>query len=339
MMDKKHKILIPILLALAFAFIASAQVNFTSSGIILDISPDKPKPHEEVRVKARSFDFDTSRAFFSWYVEGALVESGRGISSITTTTGPVGSVLNIRVSATASDGQVFTKTANLDTTDIDLVINPLTYTPYFYRGSALPTPGSRVEVIAVPFLYFQSERLNPATLFYEWSMGGQKMKSKSGEGKNKLILNLPETNSIYDIKVNISSRSSIIKSEKRIRVNTYNPETLFYLADSLTGPRSYTSNSFTVNPDSSLAISAEPYYFDLASLAQATVAWLTGNETIDTNNPFLLDLDISSEAAGQYSFSFKIEKPRSIYQRTGGNLLVEIISEFDLFMGLQTTEE
>jgi len=337
MMEKKHKILIPILLALAFAFLASAQgVDLITSGIILSISPDKPKPGEEVRIKARSLAFDTSRAVFSWRVEGELVKSGRGLTSIIAKAGPVGSILNIRVSATSPNGEVFTQTADLDVTDIDLVINPLTYTPYFYRGSALPTPGSLVEIIAVPFLYFQGSRLDPATLFYEWSLGGQKMNSQSGEGKSKFVLKLQDASSSYEIKVNISSRSGIVKSEKRLRFNTHQPETLFYLTDTLTGPRSYPSNSFKINSDSSLVIVAEPYYFDLSSLVKATIGWLAGNETIDTNNPFLLDLDISSKAAGIYNFSFKAEKSRSIYQRTSGNLSVEVISALDLFPSLET---
>ena len=146
-----------------WAFNTSAQEN----DLFLVVSPPSPSLSQSYSIEAKSFQFDSSRAYFEWFKDGKKIDEGNGITKKIFAGEKIGTQTRVGVVAT-SERNTFSALADIQINDIDFVINPLTYVPAFYRGSALPTPESIVEVYAVPHLYSGASRISSSNLIFLW---------------------------------------------------------------------------------------------------------------------------------------------------------------------------
>lgn len=317
-----------IALTLSFALQTSALTLSSPNDLILSISPSSPRAGASFTVTAKSFSFDTARANFRWFLNGKEVASGRGVVDQTFTAGKLGSQMEIRLAATSADGNFYETSAGIAIADIDFIINPLTYAPNFYRGAALPTPGSIVEIIALPHLYSVGARLNPQSLIYEWSLDDKPVLNQSGGGKNKLALKLADVGSSeYVVTVKVSSLSGGASTQKNARLKTYAPEILFYETSALTGTKPKAIALFLGRAGSSFSILAEPFFFDLDSLKRAVFTWKANGEKIaipsdGVRNQKLLELTAPPDTESQTNFSLRVEDKEAIFQQAEATLQV-----------------
>ena len=328
-MQKTYKNLI-IVAILVLAWSAEALVVTLPGDLTLSFSPKSPRASGIFAAEAKSFAFDTVRANFTWFVNGKQVASGVGLKEQEFTAGKLGSLMTIRVVANSEDGLTYEAQAALAISDIDFIVNSLTYTPAFYRGAALPTPGSTIEIFAVPHLFRGGSRLSAQNLIYEWSLDNKPVLNQSGGGKNILTIDLADVGgSNYTVGLKISTSDSSLTSEKTISLKTYQPEVLFYEVSSLMGVRPLASNSFSVRAGNPFSVVAEPYYLSLNSIKSAKVEWRadgkiisqpTGGEALE--NPWLLELTSPADSESQSVLSFKFEDARKIFQRAGATLQI-----------------
>lgn len=315
-------------MALFWAMNASALILTSPNDLTLALSPASPRAGAGFTATAKSFSFDTARANFRWFLNGKGIASGRGLTEQTFTAGKLGSQMKIGVAAASADGNFYEAGATVSVADIDFIIHALAYTPNFYRGAALPTPGSVVEIIAVPHLYSGGSRLNPQNLIYEWSLDNKPAQNQSGGGKSKLFLKLADVGSSeYVATVKVSTLSGGASAQKNARLKTYNPEIVFYETSALTGTKPEAITSFLGQAGSSFSILAEPFFFDLDSLKRALFAWKANGEKIappteGVKNPRLLELAAPPDTESQTNFSFRIEDKEAIFQQAEAGLSV-----------------
>lgn len=313
----------------ALALNASAVSLSLPSDFSLAVSPASPRAGENFTVTAKSFAFEAARARIIWLLNGKQVASGVGLTEQLFTAGALGSVMNIVVRATSVDGLSYEAGIAVAIADIDFIINPLTYTPNFYRGAALPTPGSITEIIAVPHLFRNGVKLGVNNLIYEWSLDNKILSGESGGGKNKLALRLADVGSgDYTVTLRVSSPDNSIAAKKSVRIKTASPETLFYAASSLTGAGRRAVTFFARRPGDQFSILAEPFFFGLDSLTRAKFNWSANGNVIThtARNPKLLELTAPANAESQTSFSLLIEDKKNIFQRAEAALNI-IISQ------------
>lgn len=311
---------------LATSSAALAQTLSAPTDFSLQVSPKSPRAESGVQVTARSFVFDARRANFSWFLNGEKVDFGVGLSEKTFTAGKLGSTMNILVEAISPEGLFYEARVFLSVADIDFVISPLTHTPPFYRGAALATPGSDVEIIAMPHLYSQGTRLNPRNLIYEWSLDRKPLPAQSGGGKNKISLRLADVrDSSYEVSLRASTASNEIFAEESARVKTYSPEILFYPANPLTGFGSLALSSFLARAGEQFSILAEPFYFAVSSLAGAELGWTADENKIapDTQNKRLLNLEAPAGQESAAEISITIKDAGALFQNAEGRLNVK----------------
>ncbi|MDP3934985.1 MAG: hypothetical protein Q8Q46_02105 [Candidatus Giovannonibacteria bacterium] len=317
MINKIYKNLI-IILFLVLASRSHALLLSSPTDLTLTLSPESPRAGSKFTAEVKTFVFEPVRANFRWFLNGKEIVSGRGIVKEAFTAGTLGANMTIRVVATSAEGDVFETQTVVSIGDIDFILIPLTYTPSFYKGAALPTPGSLLEIFAVPHIFKAQNRLNSNNLIYEWSIDNQPLPDKSGEGKNALAVQLADVSgSEYDVMLKVSSldRSAIL--QKHISIKTYEPEILFYETNSLTGLKPAALNSFSGRAGDSFSILAEPFYFDLASLARAKFNWSAGGVAAEPNakNPLLLELAAPANTDSQTAFNLKIEDRKTLFQQ------------------------
>ena len=322
-MARINKILITAL-ALAITWQANALTLSSPTDLTLKTSVKFPKAGEAFRVEAQSFAFDLTRADIDWFLNGKLAASGRGLRAQEFTASKLGSVMNMRVAAISEEGVGYESLLSIPINDADLVVRPLTYTPSFYRGSALPTPGSLVEITAMPHVFRGGARISAQNLVYEWKVDNIFLGNESGGGKNKLLLSLADVSgSSYLVSAKVSAPGSNVSVERSIRVKTASPEILFYQINSLAGTRPFAFSGLRISAGEKISISAEPYFFDLASLAKAVFSWLAdGVPLTDVQNPRLLELKSPEGTDSQGTFNLKIEDKNTIFQNAEANLSI-----------------
>ncbi len=320
-MKNIYKILIPVL-TLLFAGQAYALTLSAPADLALDVSPSSPRSGSAFIISAKSFSFDMVRAKFTWFLDEKNIASGVGLKEQSFQAGKIGSEMNIRVEIISADGVSYEAGAKITISDIDFIIYPLTYIPNFYRGSALATPGSLVEIIAVPHLFFGGERLRAQNLIYEWSIDDKPFQNQSGGGKNKFSVKLADVgNSDYIISLKVSTLDGEISAQKSARLKTTQPEILFYETNALTGLKPAALNSFLGRAGDSFSILAEPFYFDLGSLARAKFNWSANGAAATpppaggAKNPLLLELAAPANTDSQTIFDLKIEDRRALFQQ------------------------
>ena len=322
-MAQINKILIAAFV-LAIAWQVNALTLSSPTDLTLKTSVKFPKAGEAFKVEAQSFAFDLTRARINWFLNGKLIASGTGLRAQEFTASELGSVMNIRVTAISEEGVGYESLLSIFINDIDLILRPLTYTPNFYRGSPLPTPGSLAEVIAIPHIFRNGTRVSAANLIYEWKVDNTFLRNESGGGKNKLLLELADVGGgSYIVSVKVSLPGSGASAERTIRVKTASPEILFYKTSPLTGIRPLAFSGLGISAGEKISVSAEPYFFDLASLAKAAFSWLADGAPLENvKNPRVLELEAPAGSDSQGTFNLKIEDKKTIFQNADANLSI-----------------
>lgn len=310
---------------LLIALYAEAITISATEDFSLILSPEFPGPGEKFSARAQSFLFDTVRADFEWFLGGKLISKGLGLTEQEFTAGKAGETMRIKVIAYPQNMSAFTGNVTLPLSDIDLITHPLTYTPPMYRGASLPTPGSQVEVFAVPHLFSGGKRISNQNLIFEWSVDGGKILKQSGGGKNKLVLDIADLGFVEnEVSLKVSSVSGSIAAQKSVRIKTVAPEILFYETSELTGKKPLAFSIFNMRSGGTFAIIAEPFFMALESLKIAKINWRVGGADLETTpeNPRLLELAAPAGEQSESSFSLLIEDVKKIFQRVEAKLRV-----------------
>lgn len=291
--------------------------------LFLVVSPSSPAPGQTYSVEAKSFQFNTSRAYFEWFRDGKKIDEGLGITKKIFSGEKLGKQITISVVSANQSASV-----NISINDIDFVINPLTYAPASYRGSSLPTPGSIVEVYAIPHLFSGSSRVSSANILFEWQLDGKSIREQSGRGKNKLIFSLPKTSlGENEVILKASSLNGAIAYEKRVRIEMRRPEIVLYKSSSLLGKSARALSFFETKSGEEFAVSAEPFFFDINSLFRSTISWFANGAKINTGaaqNPFLLELSSQAGTGSENNISFKIEDKENVFQKGEKRITVKV---------------
>lgn len=329
MKDKKHKLKIKntgfLIFGLCFWFFI---FNFSSSNaqendLFLVVSPSSPAPSQTYSVEAKSYQFDTSRAYLEWFKNGKKIDGGTGITKKVFPGEKLGSQSKISVISAGNS-----VSANIGINDIDFIINPITYVPQFYRGSSLPTPGSIVEVYATPHLFSGTSRISSANLLFEWKLDSKLVQEQSGKGKNKLVFSLPKTPlGENEISLKISSLNGAVAHEKKEKIAMHRPEIVLYKTSPLLGKSPRALSEFKAKSGEEFAVAAEPFFFDINSLLRSAVSWLAGGTKISTGNeqnPFVLELSSQPGTESENNILFKTEDKENIFQKGESRITIKI---------------
>src|SRR3989344_4489556 len=298
------------IISISIAVFVFAQVAFAQSSLLLTVSPQTPSPGQAFSVSAQSFVFDATRADFTWYQNGKLVASGVGKRTQNFTAPAVGGSLTIRVIAVSSDGLTFEENLVIHPADIDFILHAGTYTPPFYRGAALFTPGSRVELYAIPNAAVGRTKLNPQSLIYEWQLDEQKIIEQSGKGKNRLAFTTPDFwGNHHDIVLTVFAPSGDLIAERNFLIEPRLPMILFYPFNVLTGISKTARSLFTASPGERVGILAEPYFFDTSVVRGGIFEWKEVGKILppQRTNPRLLEIQTPATSEGEFQTSFFLE--------------------------------
>jgi hypothetical protein len=316
---------------LAFLF----SINFVSAqsmpgvsgqlaGVEMSVSPEKPKPNQDVSVSVVSYSLNLDSATIRWYIDDVLKKEGVGIKDLNLRTGKSGESVDVRVEVFTNDGRSVEQSIIINPAEVSLIIEANSYVPPLYKGRAYFTSQGIAKIIAVPNIIQNDIKLDSKKLSYKWTMNGIVLGSQSGTGKNTVIIegSIPIRDITVDLEVmDVSGR--IVATESAF-INISNPKILFYENSSLYGILSNKaiSGNYNIGGKEEVRIVAKPYFFDFSGIntKESNYKWSVNGKTVSLSgakNEILLRQD--GKTGGAASVSLKIENQVRIFQFAENN--------------------
>lgn len=269
---------------LSFAFLFSgtsaiAQTQFVSSNTKLVTNPLYPRPQSSTTVTLEAFSNDLTGAKITWYVDGTLQSTSQDARSISIFTGEAGENTTISATVTYRTGWSETVRTTISPTIIDLVIEPQTTAPDFYKGKTLPSAGSTVRLVAIPQLFVGGTQIPPENLVYTWSANGKTLFGGPQTGKSDATVVMPNAGALTII-LTVGTQDGSRKANTSQTIRSEQPRTAFYEDTSLYGLIPLSPEDFIVSKEE-ITVRAVPYYMSLGSFGNAKRTWKLNGRTID----------------------------------------------------------
>jgi len=299
-----------------------------SESISLGLTPPSPGPMEDVLVKTTGSGTDLMRADFSWYVDGKLKDSGIGKISFSFKTGSVGRVATVRVVIKTIEGLRVEKSIAINPADLELVWETDGYVPPFYKGKALPTPQSRIKIVAVPnFISTAGKSIDQNTLIYSWKDedANAGLPDNSGYGKKMLSLQMPILIHDRTISVGVSSLGNSIRAKKEIMVSPESVRVLFYESNPVEGVRYENTLGATYNLDGEeFSIKAEPYFFSTKdrNSGKLSYGWLLGNKKVVPDSSEIITFKQEGGGTGAETVLLAVRNIANLFQQSSASFVL-----------------
>lgn len=265
--------------------------------INLSAEPDTPAPGETATFRVRSFQTDLSQAAISWTINGKSAGSGNGLTAIPVAVGAAGSVTTVRAALDLPDG----RHAEAEKTVVPSLVLFYwwsdSYVPAWYRGKALPAPGTTIFIQARPsFSTAVSQGLT-----YTWSLNDEVVGAVSGRGRSIFPFRVPAGGISDTIKVRVTNSAGMISQEAEFAPPAAEAEALLYEVRPLAGlDVSRALRTLTRNAGAPVDIGVEPFFIPRSMLSLIRYQWnFNGSDVApDGKRPRILTVNSGAESRG-----------------------------------------
>lgn len=283
-----------------FFFILAVWPNFgfgitettTGGNVFADITPNNPGPQTDVTIELESFSIDLDSSKISWFLNDKLSLERVGAENFSFKTGDVGKESKIIINITGNNGEFIEKTITINPAEVDIIWEAQTYVPPFYKGKALPVPGSPILFVAMPKFIDNSISLKAENIIYSWQ-SRSKVLSK-GQGQKTILIETPI--SPEKISLIASTKNKNITSQTSKEISPFEGSLLIYEKKPLEKQRFEKSISDILNIASQeTTLIAEPLFFNLNNIKNIKYTWTIGNkQTIENKKELTLRKDNGS---------------------------------------------
>jgi hypothetical protein len=275
----------------------------------LVISPEYPRPGQEIRIAPRSNLVDLSASTVRISVNGTQIYEGSGTRAATTRVGGLGERTTVTVTVRDPAGQIYTKQQVLRPAEVSLVLEPASTMHPFYRGGGLVASEGEVRLVAIPDLRTSpGARLPASSLVYTWRLGERILTDASGVGRSTLTAQAPIRYRNADISVTVTSPDNSLVGQANTRVSAVDPVVRIYRNDPLLGPNfdAALAERFVL-PDTEATFRAVGFFFAVPP----SYAWTVGGRANGSDK----DLTVRS-VGGQGSARLGVSASESSSMRT-----------------------
>lgn len=231
---------------------------YGQQALTIDLDPAYPAPGQTFTAKANDYALPIQGNGLRWMVDGKPLASAENQRTITLTAKEVGEMTTIELIVDLPGGGTSRVTKQIEPVYLDIVIEPQTRTPAFYRGRALPSIGSTVNATAI----VNGNEMAPSALIYTWRLNNEALEGGAVRGNNTVSFTMPRGQfATLGLTINRADGSTL--SQRLFSLRTAEPRLAFYEVSPLYGLTTKTIKDTLPLVGSSLSVRAEPYYLDL----------------------------------------------------------------------------
>lgn len=311
--------LVTLMLIALFSPLFSFGQNIPSAGSLsIKLIPDRPEPLQSVNVSLESYSYDLNRTRIIWSVNNIEKRNEVGLKELTVQAGKSGQKTTVKATAITPDGNLEAEISFIPAV-VDLIYEPASYVPPFYKGRASNPNQGTVLVSAIPELIRSSgEKVPLNSTLFAWKKNDKVEQSASGLGKN--VLTFTGTVPIRDtlIEVTASSIEGDVSAYKRINIGNGFPKIIFYENNPVYGIMFNKAIKNNVNMLSDeFRVIAIPYFFGTNSATNANLdyTWSMNGREVggqEPKNSFTTRVDNSG--SGTADIGLKISNNVDIFQ-------------------------
>lgn len=310
------------------------RAQFIPDSLSIIATPSSPSPGQEFRVEAATPTFDRNTALFDWRVDGKARPdlSGVGQSSITLKAPAViGSVTRASVTVSRLDGTQNSLSLSVPVSELSLVWYAHTLVPAWYKGKALPSQSSNVDVTALPEIISDGQRIAPENLIYHWNVDDADTET-SGVGQNTFRIRTSEFPRVdHTIKVRVEDLDKKIQKTRTLFLIPVAPRAAIYTLSPLGGIESRSALISSATIRGIMDFLVEPFFFSAKSKKNLSYQWKIGQAAArgTPENPFLLTLDASgiSRLPDPSSLSVSVKSSQELTPAATKSIKLETSSE------------
>lgn len=274
------------LMILSSASIANAQGIGGGGSFNVRLTPEFPKPSEEVTAEVVSTAINIDGTPIAWTLNGKGQLQGVGKKNFTFRVGEVGSLTALHVEVATEEFGIIAKDIQIQPSDVDILWEANTYTPPFYKGKALPTSQSFIKMIGIPYFIGKTGKISPDNLVFSWKKTYTPNPNDSGIGKNIYLYRGTYTLNDDIIDTTVSSGDETLFISKKTKISISEPKIIFYENRPLEGTRYENSlgGNFSIKAKE-LTLRAEPYFFSFSNTNNnsADFEWQLDGKKLEAN--------------------------------------------------------
>jgi len=169
----------------------------------------------------------------------------------------------VRAVVETSDGTKTEASKTLTPSIVDLIFEPSSYTPPFYKGNSIFSNQSTVRVVAIPNIIENGQKLDTKNLVFNWSADGVSLESSSGTGRNSVKINGGVITKDITLSLEILDPSGNTVAEKTKILSPVSPKIIFY-EDRYKYGVLYNKaivDTYYLGQAQEVTIAAKPYFF------------------------------------------------------------------------------
>lgn len=276
----------------------------TGNQITIGIDPQFPAPGDIYTATLDDYSITNFGATIVWTLNNTELTQFRNKRSITLTAGAVGETDILEVSLYGENNKTYTANQRITPRYLDVIIEPLTYTPITYAGRPLPIFGSQVLLTAL--LHDKNGLVDPTKYTYTWQVEGDYIDGGPVRGKYKSFITIPHGLNILVI-VEIKDISGLSIARRLFTIPSGAIDTQFYEVNPLFGmsEKAITDNYRIISNSST--IYAVPYNQDLTARPESqNIEWLIDGRRIESGpNPYQITISNLGETSTRIRFKIR----------------------------------
>lgn len=291
---------------------AQLSTDFQSnSGPSLSVEPSFPKPGHIATVKITGNNSQLFGADIVWSLDGEVLGDANNQRQVEIEAGQLGKTQTVAATLITTSGVTRTLTTTIEPKFLDIVIEPQTRVPDFYKGRPVPSIGS--SVIATALL--NDGQLGGQDVVYVWRLNNKVLEGGSIRGTNQVSFNMPR-GSQSTLSVAISDREGNLIGSRSMYFRSVYPELAFYELNALYGQSENSITKALVMTGSASTIKAEPYFLDIRTYNNPDILeWKIdrSNQTNTGSNPYIITIQKVSDG-GASDVSFHVRSTTELLQ-------------------------
>jgi hypothetical protein len=151
--------------------LAQINLNLGTGSLDIRLEPQYPNPGESVTATIDDYSLNNTGATITWFFDGLSAPAISNNRSIKFNAGEVGQTMVILARLTFPDGRIVESKKTIKPLYLDVIIEPQTFTPTFYKGRALPVRSSIVNINAL--LLDQNGPVDTSLYNYNWTLNNK----------------------------------------------------------------------------------------------------------------------------------------------------------------------
>lgn len=294
----------------------------TGNNIRLELSKTDITPFTDIVASLNDYASISQSMDINWQVDGKNIPEATNKREMTFTTKDVGQNTTVTAFVKQSNGVTVPVSLTVTPVFIDIILEPQTRTPVFYRGRALPSLFSTVNLTAL----VNGTINNSSDYIYRWQLNNTVLDKGSLMGNYKTSVETPY-GAYNTISVVITRRDGSTVGSKTVSLPSVSPSLVFYEVNTLYGVKPIAKTNSVLLTDSNLRLLAEPYYLEINTYNHpGFLEWKLNNSKIPSGNQNPYETILSKPASvGNTNLSFRAgnQQGQMILQRAEGSLKVQ----------------